>query len=245
MNNQDEIETFEKEIEESFESSTSYELFKRYKENKNLKIRNELIVRNQPLVTYIVNKYYPSNKINHETKEDLFQEGSMGLLSAIDGFDYTKGFKFSTYASWWIRQAVNNYLMNVNPVIKVPSHIRSVQNKLMKKFNEENPNNFDFDNVEKTDIKISDKMLNSVKSAIMAKQVLSLNKPIYTNNDESFSLEDVIPTDEKPDLSLDKETMINTFKEALKAMPKKRRLILLLRYDVLNKQLQIKGPQNE
>lgn len=246
MNTEQAIEESDQEIEKSFEAATNYDLFKKYHENKNLKVRNELLLRNQPLVTFIVNKYYSSTRIPRDTREELFQEGSIGLLSAIDGFDYRKGFKFSTYATWWIRQAVNNYLINVNPIIKVPSHIRSIQNKLMKKFNEENKNLSeinDLNDADKQELQISDKMLNSVKSAMKSKQVTSINKPIY-NDGELTTLEDVIPSDNHSfDTDLDKEIMIKTVKEALKAMPEKRRLILLLRYDVINKNLRLKGPE--
>jgi RNA polymerase primary sigma factor len=227
-----EIEQIDKQIEENFENITNYDLFKQYFTNKNIKVRNELLLRNQPLVTFIVNKYYSSNKIPRETREELLQEGSIGLLSAIDGFDYRKGFKFSTYATWWIRQAVNNYLININPIIKVPSHIRSIQNKLMKKFNEENKDLSEINDIEDNstiDMPISNKMLNSVKSAMKSKQVTSLQRPIY-NDGELTTLEDVLPSGESSfDTDIDKEIMVKTVKEALKAMPEKRRLILLLR----------------
>lgn len=73
-------------------------LFREYAKNKTLKIRNELARKNQPLVTYIVNKYYNYKPFHRKYREDLLQEGSIGLLSAIDGFDVERGFKFSTYA---------------------------------------------------------------------------------------------------------------------------------------------------
>lgn len=245
IENEQTVEELDLEIEASFETATNYELFKQYFDRKTLKVRNELLIRNQPLVTFIVNKYYSSNKIPRETREELFQEGVIGLLSAIDGFDYRKGFKFSTYATWWIRQGVNNYLININPIIKVPSHIRSIQNKLMKKFNEENKNISDINNLneeEKLELQISPKMLNSVKSAMKSKQVTSINKPIY-NDGELTSLEDIIPANNHSfDTDMDKDIMIKTVKDALKAMPEKRRLILLLRYDVINKNLKLKGP---
>jgi hypothetical protein len=157
------------------------------------------------------------------------------------------GFVFLTGNCWWIRQAVNNYLINVNPIIRVPSHIRSIQNKLMKKFNEENKNMSDeindLSNSEQKDLHISDKMLISVKSALKSKQVTSINKPLY-NNGELTTLEDIIPSDKNLyDVDLDKQKIVNTVKEALKSMPEKRRLILLLRYDVLNKNLKIKGKE--
>ena len=115
------------------------ELFFEYAKNpSNMKLRNNLLLKNQALVVYIVNKYYSIKKEHKEKREDLLQEGTIGLLSAIDGFKPELGFKFSTYATWWIRQAINNYLLNIEPIIHIPSHIRTAHNKLTKKLKEEN-----------------------------------------------------------------------------------------------------------
>lgn len=73
-------------------------LFFEYYKNRDKQVRQTLAVKNQPLVTYIVNKYYSSKTLHKTLREDLLQEGNIGLLSAIEGFDPTKGFRFSTYA---------------------------------------------------------------------------------------------------------------------------------------------------
>ncbi len=195
-------------------------------------------MNNRLLVNFIVRKYYSVPQITEEIKQELIQEGMIGLISAIEKYDLSKGTKFSTYATWWIRQAVNNYLINVNPVIRVPSHIRAAQNKLMKFLAEEEKKIEDVSTEDMSELQITNKMLKSIKSALNSKNCSSFNTPVYANGEDSYTLEDVYSDpkqNEGNNSSLDYETMLNSVKSALKKMPEKRRTILLLRYGVINK----------
>jgi RNA polymerase primary sigma factor len=90
--------------------------------------KNELITRNLRLVINIA-KHYVGRGL---TLLDLIQEGNIGLMKAVDKFDYKKGFKFSTYATWWIRQAITRALIDQTKTIRVPVHAVEFYNKVTK-----------------------------------------------------------------------------------------------------------------
>ncbi len=90
--------------------------------------KKELITRNLRLVVNVAKKYMGRGL----SFLDLIQEGNIGLMKAIDKFDYKMGFKFSTYATWWIRQAITRALMDQTKTIRVPVHMMEFYNKVTK-----------------------------------------------------------------------------------------------------------------
>lgn len=93
-----------------------------------IEAKNQLINANLRLVVSIAKRYVGRGM----QFLDLIQEGNLGLMKAVDKFDYKKGFKFSTYATWWIRQAITRSLADQARTIRIPVHMVETINKLTK-----------------------------------------------------------------------------------------------------------------
>ena len=200
------------------------ELAKRI-ERGDLAAKERMITSNLRLVVSIARRYQTQGI----TLGDLIQEGVIGLIRATEKFDWRKGFKFSTYATWWIRQAVQRGVANKARVIRIPVHIVEREQKISRADRElvAKLERAPTDEEVAAKAKLPIKQVREVRSA--ARAVASLDRPV--GEDDSASFGDLFASEERtPDEQVEVELTEKAVHAAVAGLPEREQKILNLRY---------------
>ena len=197
-------------------------------ENGDVEARNKMVEHNLKLVVSIARRYHSSTM----TLDDLIQEGNIGLMKALEKYDYRLGYKFSTYATWWIRQSVTRAISDQSRTIRIPVHMVETINKLNKakiKLSNELNREPTLEELSK-ELGIPVRKIKEISEYGISP--VSLDTPI--GEDGESNLSDFIEDDkfENAQEKLEKEELANRVVEMLDTLSARESNVLKMRYGI-------------
>ena len=189
--------------------------------------RQQMVTRNLRLVVSIAQHYHSSNV----QTSDMIQEGNLGLIRAIDKFDYKLGHKFSTYATWWIKQAVSRTITSQSRVIRLPAHMIATIariNKAEQDFIQRNGKQPD-DSDLAAQLELPRERISAIRK--MACQTISLQAPLSDSSDKNI-LENLLSDtdDTNPAKLLTSKLLLDKLKTVINQLPEREQQIIKMRY---------------
>ena len=188
--------------------------------------RNELIEKNLRLVVSIAKRYLGYGL----SMQDLIQEGNIGLMKAVERYDYRKGFRFSTYATWWIRQSITRAIAGQSKMIRIPVHMVEQMNRYRRMKHELLQSLGHTPTVEELEAATNFTAEQLMEMESIDYELVSLDTLVGEDGDTSLS--DFMRGDESeiPEYEVMKKIPQEALKKAFRVLSKKEREVLILRF---------------